>query len=71
VQQIVGGTALECMVIAGTSDASEYLLITANAASAQDDETLTASAALPLRPAASCSCRRPQTSKTSLALVPP
>ena len=37
VQQVAGGVALECMVIAGATDASEYMLITANAASVQDE----------------------------------
>lgn len=37
VQQIAGGASLNCIVVAAASEASEYVLITANAASTQDD----------------------------------
>ncbi len=37
VQMVEGGAALGCVVVAGSSDASEYVLIAANAASTQDE----------------------------------
>ncbi len=37
VQLISGGASLECIVLAGTAEVSEYAIITANAASRQDE----------------------------------